>query len=201
VDNRSQEGATAPFAHPSEPGPADGVSRRRALGVAGVGVAGALLPAAHADAAEAAAAPSGAPTALTAAQVAVITAVARTMASVPVALPFRAGKDPHPLDRVSEIRIRTLVGHLAPSQATLTRQGIGTLAAAGIGSARPAAVASAIAEHTEWDEDPGVGAALLLATATATPLGFCAAFPHAWRTLLRTRNWPMIAATAAKEAS
>ncbi|NUP53536.1 MAG: hypothetical protein HOW97_40375 [Catenulispora sp.] len=69
------------------------------------------------------------------------------------------------------------------------------------GSATPAAVAAAVAAHTEWDADPGVAAALLLATATSTPLGFCEAFPPAWRVLLRSRTWPVLAAVAPKEAS
>lgn len=199
MDNRSEERATAPLSSTIGHIQADGVSRRRALGAAGVGVAGALLTSAHADASTGTAVPSRATTTLTAAQVTVIAAVARTMASVPVALPYRVGRDPHPLDRVTEERIHTLAGHLTPVQAALTRQGADTLAAAGIGSARPPAIASRIAARTEWDDDAAVGAALLLATATATPLGFSSAFPHAWRVLLRTRSWPMISATAAKE--
>lgn len=199
MDNRSEESATAPLSSIHEHVPADGVSRRRALGAAGVGVAGALLTSARAEAATGTAVPSRATTTLTSEQVAVIAAVARAMASVPVELPCRVGRDPHPLDRVTEARIHTLAGHLTPAQAALTREGAATLAAAGIASARPAAIASTIAAHTDWDDDAGVGAALLLATATATPLGFSSAFPHAWRVLLRTRNWPMISATAAKE--
>jgi hypothetical protein len=176
-----------------------------------VGVAGALLPAAHAEADTGASAPSGAAgttlaaaattattltaTTLTDAQVAVIAAVAGTMASLPVTLPYRVGRDPHPLDRVTAARIRTLAGHLTPARAALTRQGTDVLAAAGIGTARPSAIASAVAARTDWDGDPGVAAVLLLATATATPLGFCDTFPPAWRVLLRTRSWPTITTT------
>ena len=205
MDRRSGKGAAVPPASTSEQGATGGVSRRQALGVVGVSAAGVLLPAtaaeADAGAGTGASAPKNVPANLTDAQVAVIAAVARTMASVPVILPYRAGRDLHPLDRVNEGHIRTLAGHQAPAQAILTHQGIDTLAAAGIGSATPSAIASAIAAHTEWDADAGVNAALLLATATATPLGFSDAFPHAWRALLRSRSWPMIASIAPKEAS
>jgi hypothetical protein len=146
----------------------------------------------HADASAEAIAPEDTATAPTDTQIAVIAAVARTIASVPVMLPHRPGKDIHPLDRVTDVNIRTLAGHLTPAQARLTYQGADLLFASGFGSATPAAIASAIATRTDWDHDPAVNAALLLATATATPLGFCDVFPPAWRALLRHRSWPMI---------
>lgn len=205
MDTRSEEGAAVPPSRTSEQDTAGGVSRRRALGVVGVGAAGALLPtapaAADTGAGARAAAPDDVTRKLTDVQVAVVSAVARSMASVPVVLPYRVGRDLHPLDRVNEEHIRTLEGHLGPAQATLTRKGVDVLAAAGIGSATPSVVASTIAGHTEWDADSGVNAALLLATATATPLGFSEAFPHAWRALLRSRSWPMITSVPPKEAS
>lgn len=200
MDNESGEGAGAQLSDTGERNPTGGVSRRTALGVAGVSVAGALLPTAHVNAAEASV-PSSAPTTLTAARVAVIAGVARAMASVPVMLPHRAGRDLHPLDRASEGHIRTLAAHLTPSQMALTCQGADVMAAAGIGSASPSAVASAIVGHTDWDGDAGVAAVLQLATAVSTPLGFSEAFPSAWRTLLRTRSWPMITPTASAVAS
>jgi hypothetical protein len=198
VDQESQESITTPFPDAVDRTLAGGVSRRRALGVAGAGVAGALLPAAHAEADTGAGigASKNSATTLTAARIAVIAALARTMAAVPVALPYRVGKDQHPLDRVTDTHIRTLAGHMTSSQLALACQGADMLAAAGIGSARPPAIASAVAARTDWDESPEVGAALLLATATATPLGFCATFPPAWRGLLRTRSWPAITTTA-----
>jgi hypothetical protein len=213
VDKGSEESTTsplssvspssAPLSNTAERYAARGVSRRRALGAAGVGVAGALLPVAPAQAQAAAGSGTAVPgsaAAMTDAQVAVIAAVARTMASLPVMLPYRVGKDPHPLDRVTEVRIRTLTEHLPPAQTALARQGADILAAAGVGSARPPAIAATIAARTDWDGNPGVAAALSLATATATPLGFCDAFPLAWRTLLRTRSWPMITAATAATA-
>lgn len=202
MDKRSEESSTTPLSSTFDRIPAGGsgggggVSRRRALGAAGVGVAGALLPAAHADASTSKIATSGAATTLTDTHVAGIAAVARAMASMPVTLPYRVGKDPHPLDRVTEARIRTLAGHLTPTQSTLTRQGADVLAAAGFGSARSPAIAATIAVRTDWDADPGVAAVLLLATATATPLGFSNVFPPAWRALLRSRSWPAITAAA-----
>jgi len=201
VDRGPGEGATAPLSNMSEQNPGSGVTRRRALGAVGVGAAGALLPATPAKASAAASAPNGATAKLTSAQVAVIAAVSRAMASVPAVLPYRVGRDLHPLDRVNEEHIRLLAGHLSPAQMSLTRQGIEELAAAGVGSATSARIASTIAAHTEWDTDPGVNAVLLLATATSTPLGFCDAFPPAWRALLRVGSRPMTTPVAPKEAS
>lgn len=200
MDMKSREGAGVQLSDTGEPSPAGGVSRRTALGVAGAGVAGALLPAAHANAAEASA-PTSAAATLTAARAAVIAGIARAMASVPVMLPHREDRDLHPLDRVSEGHIRTLAAHLSSSQMALVCQGTDLMAAAGFGFAPPSAVASAIAARTDWDGDAGIAAALQLATAVSTPLGFSDVFPSAWRTLLRTRNWPMITPAASGAAS
>lgn len=168
------------------------MSRRGALGVAGAGVAGAVLSATRADAATAPAATPSVDQTLTSDRTALVLAVAKAMATVPVALPYRRGKDTHPLDRATAARVRKLAGHLTPERLARTTQGIDTLAAAGLASAPAAKVASAVASRTDWDADDAVAAALTLAAAVVTPLGFCDTFPRAWATLLRSRTWSAV---------
>lgn len=125
---------------------------------------------------------------LTSAQVKTVVTVAKAMATVPVALPHRRGRDTPPLDKATAEQVEAVAVHLAPENLALVREGADTLRAR-LRSSSPSAAAATLAAHPEWDGDPAVAATLTLAAAVVTPLGFCQGFQEAWLLLMRSRAW------------